>query len=488
MRFYPVPSRPTDAQLKTFSFGTHALFKNFPEAIDYTFAADVLLGPDALINDRRMKYLVWLLDNGGSTRPEGWLVPWKDIGAYLERRPVAKIANERVLKFLPFWINPANPSGGSRDDEVAVTLDQSSFWVDTQVSTRTTAGGAGRELTGQMDYAGTSMTSQVEHTCYIPGGGTTTACTSETNQESIPVTVIGNYNVSDQNVGESDFVDLIPGEKPLIVKDIGGYEVTDTLIVDPGRFPAGSADLRQDAKAGYGDLFMVNSDSDELQVTIELNPQYRQDYQFYAGKEFGDTSIPAFGREDSVWTYDWVAPGGRLNDLNQAFGSGGAELYAEQDKHLGYRQPLLSRAYYCGPVVTFENNKCLNEGDPTNRAAYDSDTSYDPADVGRSFTDRNVTHIKWPVNLQDMNWYMYQLPGGGPNSSEWLLWVHDRGARHLIQSGYGIKPATAFPDCSIEGDRTLEGGNILPGSFMIPRILNVFHQLFPGRISTIRTS
>ena len=64
--FYPVPSRPTDAQLKTFSFGTHALFKNFPEAVDYTFAADVLLGPDQQMNDLRMKYLVYLLKSGGS--------------------------------------------------------------------------------------------------------------------------------------------------------------------------------------------------------------------------------------------------------------------------------------------------------------------------------------------------------------------------------------------------------------------------------------
>ena len=464
-KFYDVPDLPNPAEFGNFRFETRSLFKNFPEAVDYTFALDVMPGAPYLndtINDVRIEYLTWLLRHTGNTtgRPEyGRLVPWRDIGDYLQRRPVAKIANERITEFSAFWINPENPDGGSRHDQVENLIEQRAFWADVQASTRTTAGGAGRELTGQQDYAGINMTSQVQLTCVG------TSCTSQTNSTSTPVTVVGTLRIVDRNVGESDFVDLVQAQRPMVwIDEVTGLPLSDTLPVDPSAFGAGNANYRDEEGAGYGALFMENTNSDRIQVTVELNREFREDYKFHGGKGFGDPILPAFGFGDSVWTYDYVT-GGRLYRLNQPFSGLAPDLIGVQE-HYGYRQPLLSRAYYC-PGSSFNNNGCLDDATTgTNRASRDATTPYDPVDINGTFTDRNVRDIKWPVNLQDMNWYLYQLPGKGPESSDWLLWVHNHGGRQLIHSGYGVSPATSFPSCKVEGEQMLPGGNVLPGDLL----------------------
>ena len=46
-------------------------------------------------------------------------------------------------------------------------------------------------------------------------------------------------------------------------------------------------------------------------------------------------------------------------------------------------------------------------------------------------------HIKWPVNLEDVNWYLYRLPSTGYRDPLWLYWVSKDGRERLVSSAYG---------------------------------------------------
>ena len=53
-----------------------------------------------------------------------------------------------------------------------------------------------------------------------------------------------------------------------------------------------------------------------------------------------------------------------------------------------------------------------------------------------------MKHIKWPVNFEDLNWYLYQLPGEY-RESLWLYWLTEDGTERVVFSGYG-KEALPF--------------------------------------------
>ena len=52
-------------------------------------------------------------------------------------------------------------------------------------------------------------------------------------------------------------------------------------------------------------------------------------------------------------------------------------------------------------------------------------------------------NIKWPVNFEDLNWYLYKLPGKY-RESLWLYWLTQDGTERIVLSGYG-KQALPFP-------------------------------------------
>ncbi len=92
--------------------------------------------------------------------------------------------------------------------------------------------------------------------------------------------------------------------------------------------------------------------------------------------------------------------------------------------HAGYRQPSLS-------------------------AVYDLTASF--------LTPEPVRHIRWPVNIQDLNWYLYELPGKNHEDPWWFLWLTDKGAERVVEEGYGDSavPAGVKPDCELDGNELL---------------------------------
>ena len=88
--------------------------------------------------------------------------------------------------------------------------------------------------------------------------------------------------------------------------------------------------------------------------------------------------------------------------------------------HQGYRQPRLNRPY------DFHRDGSL--------------------------TGDNVDHLRWPVNLEDLNWYLYELPTGGYRKPMWLYLVSQWGVRGLVHSAYGAdKPLPIPADGDIDG-------------------------------------
>ena len=99
--------------------------------------------------------------------------------------------------------------------------------------------------------------------------------------------------------------------------------------------------------------------------------------------------------------------------------------------HVGYRQPVLDRVYVVdGDEGVLQVNNSLSR----------------------------VEHVRWPVHMEDMNWYLYELPGHLiEDPSPVFFYTNEVGFRRVARSGYaeeGLAPAN-FPQCE----------NLTPGVF-----------------------
>ena len=47
-----------------------------------------------------------------------------------------------------------------------------------------------------------------------------------------------------------------------------------------------------------------------------------------------------------------------------------------------------------------------------------------------------MEHLKWPVNLEDLNWYLYEVPDA-PDKGQWYYWLTLDGGRALAWGGFG---------------------------------------------------
>ena len=427
----PGDSAPGTAGLES---RTVALFESFPEAIDYTFFADVRQGgssvaplrpdgrgnlgsasrqPDRDLDDLRMNQLDGLVGSLSDPYPSvanGRLLPWGTSGEYLDRRKVAKIAPGRIKKYSAAWINPDNPSGAQRVSHFQRLQDKTSAEADLAVASRRTAGGGHRILTGVEYYAALELLSTTTLNCQG------TSCTQTSQVDTTPVEVQGHSTGIDVNSQESFDVTLVDARRPVAIKQpdgiVDGIAYKDVLAGEALR--DGSAAYRDEAKAGYGELFIFDSEADEIQVVLELEGQFRRDYEFPAGDYLEFLYLPALGVEEHVWTYDLIGMG-RWAWLNDSHQDG---LPTGDSTHMGYRQPALSRAYF--------------GGEP-------------------NFTPDGTRHVRWPTNLEDLAWYLYQLPGAGPADATWRLWLSEYGRQGLVFGGYAQNNnGVELPDCQVQ--------------------------------------
>ena len=223
------------------------------------------------------------------------------------------------------------------------------------------------------------------------------------------------FNATDTNSGETERNEVTDG-----VMRVGSYnEANDRVGTDDRRVdghrvnPSLTAIYKSVVANSYLDIKRPPSGGDEIRISLSLDEAWRNDYIFNI---FGDadnqSTIPAFGRPDSAWTYSYYAPEldrpGRDTALNEMI-PGTNTSGSLNDKHLGYRQPRLE---------------------------------WGVRTSGDDIETETVDHIRWPVNLQDLNWYLYRLPESVPGDPQWLLWTNYHGRTRLAQSGFGRSTTT----------------------------------------------
>ena len=433
------PDRPMEKEVYT-------LFDSLPELVEYAFALDVSgsgPGGDNSISDRRVKRLGLTL--GGITNyaigPGHWpgypdedrryLLPWNTRDEYLDRRRVANPQNAAVRSFYAQWIDLANPQGGRAPDLVALARDDAANRLEALEGTFTAAGDGGVVHYGTMEAVGQEFTFQADEDC-----GNTGVCNGIVNVSSNPVPVTLHVNIREQNDGQTYRNTTGEGDRRVVVStsvdNVGVLTKTiETVPFDLREIPPSTLRLRDPSAGGYYRRHQENTGSDQLSVTLVLRNEYRRDLNFDpdSGSLYGERGLPVMGVDP--WTYDKIGET-RDPDLNEWFR---APVVVDLNlKHGGYRQPELSWAYPRSGELTRENSK----------------------------------HIRWPVNLEDVNWYLYRLPSTGYRDPLWLYWVSKDGRERLVSSAYGDDPVPfprdgdlgsllpgdrdLVPDCSLPGD------------------------------------
>ena len=424
----------------TESLKVYTLFDSVPELVDYVFALDVFPTgtdphPDRNIYDRRVRLLATKLAGRaahvfGSTEDHRMLLPWQSKEQYQERRSTGAYY-EAVKSLSTEWIDPANPGGGRAVDSVALAQDQVANDMELLEGTITMAGDGGVAHYGTTEGIGQQVLFHTTNTC------SGTSCSEITTYSNNPVPIVLHSNVYEQNDGQIDRNTTVKDERRILVVKDGsrwpdGHENAGELVTveveyefDPAENAPSSTLSRDAGQGGYSRMHQEDTASDELRISLVLKDKYRRDIEDYdpdKGDLFTSRGLPVMGIEP--WTYGRFEKGRHqsLNDWKPNIDSG--PYIAQSVNHLGYRQPGLDRPLGAAfPSLIPEDTGLarMNSG-LANR--------WDPK------------HIKWPVNFEDLNWYLYQLPGNY-RESLWLYWLTEDGTERVVFSGYG-KEALPF--------------------------------------------
>ena len=406
---------------------TEVGFSSFPEAIDYTFVTAGVAGiggdtgKELGVDDVRTGLIKQLYDNPGSNFVSE--LPWNSWAFYAQRRPVALPAGDRVDVFRAQWRDPQNPGGGLMTDVAAMISDQQAGDADLVALTESRAGSGSRHHVESGQVPAMELHSTTTSSC----SGTPGSCSYIYNLDSTLVNVDYVATTVETNNGESFTNNLDAGERPMIV-DVAGVPTRQPVPLIGEDIAGNRLGSQEELARGYSIKGQPNLGDDEIHITLELNSEFREDYEWQGGQALGGTvAMRGLGAPGSVWTRDaWDVEKYRHPDLNEpvAAGTHGQE---EGAAHTGYRQPSLSRAYEVEP---------------------------------NSFRREEIEHVKWPVNIQDVAWYLYELPGEySVGDAWWLFWLSEEGSNRVVRGGYGksaapetLDPSNQRPDCTMSGE------------------------------------
>ena len=449
------------------SLGVYTLFDSVPELVDYALALDVFddvsFHQDRNIYDRRVRMLAAAIAGAPAYHPvfgkedHRMLLPWHDDDAkekYLERRSIG--AHYRAVKSLSAeWIDPANPDGGREVDSVALAKDQAANYLEGVEGTITMAGDGGVAHFGTTEGIGQQVLFTTTSDC------SGSSCNETSTYSNNPVPILLHSNIREQNDGQIDRNTTVKDRRRILVKD-GSTDGQGELITveeeyefDPAENAPSSVRSRDAGEGGYSRMHQENTSSDELRISLVLEDKYRRDIEDYdpdTGNLYSSRGLPTMGIEP--WTYVRSEKGRRhgLNDWNQRRDDAGTAVASAT--HMGYRQPGLDRpeGFHDGSGGLARTTQVTVEG------VVEVMDRWDPK------------HIKWPVNFEDLNWYLYKLPTpGGYRESLWLYWLTKEGTQRVVFSAYG-KEALRFSDddddripvCNLPGDRDYPGVAVRP--------------------------
>ena len=432
-------------------------FRSVPELIDYTFALDLRDRPESdlnVIDDQRVREVRELV-LGRGVLGDNRRVPWGSRKEYLSRRPVANWVENRLVHFGKHWKDPDNPAGGTSTDFGELSRDLIAGQADAAVAT-TTLMGQGGETTFVQQQVPVMALQGVNNRIKCEGRDGGTTCNSDQEVKSESKVIELRALEWQQNTGEVEERHIGLGERPAIVDET--LEVM-TVEIDFRDQKPNQSIARSRSLLGYGSEGARDLGNSSMEITVELDEDLRSDFEWSVLRDGKKSDAPGFGWD--VWTYENIA-GQRhwtKNSLpppvtvGERMGYGEEEEEVEEDEdeeavpedgdvllvaNSGYRQPVLNR---------MERQMVVSDGD----------------------VRTNVEHVKWPVNVEDMNWYLYEIPGA-PGSALFYYWLSLDGGQRLAWGGYGeggipsppdnLPAEEVFePECTLEGV-TVEQHNI----------------------------
>lgn len=442
-------------------------FSSFPQAIDFTFAmyGDELRSfpPDTRGHD--LMRLVFSGHLGTSERAGPFgdgraRVPWETQRAYAARRAVGADEGRRVQSFEALWVDPFHPDGGIGVDWQRFATDLLGGQADIAASTHS------RVESGDRLIVSTGVTPVM-----TMGGTRSVNCTAarcdftDTVRSGVAQAAVS-QTATDASRNEVTGQPVTRGERQ-VTTGYGGN--TQTSTVSAVRTDRSGY---QTESGSYGALFQEDTEADKLYVNIILDPEDRADYE-YKVIEQGDVSkfyIRNMGIGEALWTYDDFGgyPPLGLHTAYRPAGSsttGGTTVgnplgstqrgvpYGSFDDHRGYRQPVIGKTgLNFDDMGKSDRDRCsLDYRSLTCFYQYWTTAGFDDrgdyqlrSDSTLSdvvwYTENEWDRIRWPVNIEDLNWYLYSLPGGSGERGGNMLafWLSDEGGNWVMGSGYGV--------------------------------------------------
>ena len=434
-------------------------FSSFPQAIDFTFAmyGDELnfFPPDTRGHDLKRLVFPDYGKQGERAGPFGdgrARVPWDTQRGYAARRAVGADEGRRVQSFEALWVDPFHPDGGIGVDWQRFATDLLGGQADIAASTH-----------AQVESGDRLIVSTGVTPVMTMGGTRSVNCTaarcdfSDTVRSGVAQAAVS-QTATDASRNEVTGQPVTSGERQVTAG--GGTQTSTVRAVRTDRSGY------QSESGSYGALFQEDTEADKLYVNILLDPEDRADYE-YKVVERGDVSkfyIRNMGIGESLWTYDDFGgyPPVGLHTAYRPAGSGASTgttiggaidrrwgiPYDSFDDHRGYRQPAIGRT-----VLDFDS---LDQWDPEGcvfnlinpTCTYQiSSYGFGQRSEGNLSTATGIAHytehdwdrIRWPVNVEDLNWYLYSLPGSSGESGGNMLsfWLSDAGGNWVMGSGYG---------------------------------------------------
>ena len=408
---------------------------NYPSLDDHVYDFFLWTGGDALWSDvcsraggdchlgpnRGNREIKTLRGNSGDKL-------WDNIGEYLDLRAVARYYEEPVRRFAAGWYDPRAPEGGLRVNEEAVGAASMGRLKALDEATRRGVVEGHRLITGTNDVPYVLVNGTFGTTCT----GGTSVCTVNSNftsqvQQATVSEVKVDHSNNEQHQGDVD--DQLP------------------VGVHGGGRGGGSGD-----GLSYAALGQEDTEENLIFVTIRLDDDRRSDFQFEtSGEDGGRVGLWAFGKQP--WTYAhyrghrgpdsavWL----HYRDVDLAgVEVAGYDNFRPDRAHYGYRQPTMGSAFTRWDEDDVGGSGyqgfCIGSGCGA-RALYESIGQGAGTSVRRRFTSNEELYkewrrVRWPVNFEDLNWYLYELPGGDFYDPLTLFWLSAEGVSGLVGSAY----------------------------------------------------
>ena len=356
-------------------------------------------------------------------------MPWLNSDQYFYRRSVATPSEDRIRVYRSQWLDLENPGGGLSTDISSMMRDMAAQDADLATGTTSQPQGGSHLHVGQHDVPAMELQTTFDQSCSGP------TCSGIVNLTSTAVTVTASSSVQEWNNGMYSANTLGTGQRQGMVVDDKGVVVSEPVDVDLGGVRKSSLPDQSGTTGTYGQRSQADLDSNEFSVTLMLDPDYREDFRWDGGGLGENLIMRRFGSPRFRMTYKGYGVG-RVRFLGYNEPGEPIREPIDQSAHVGYRQPSLSRAFHPGTAP---------------------------------ITSASVSHIRWPVDLQDLHWYLYQLPGEyRVGDVHWMFWLDGDAVRKLVNGGYGqsADPLTGLttPDCDLQGQVLVAGkiGCVVP--------------------------